>query len=265
MKRRKKPLVITIANMKGGVGKSTTALTMYSCLKELGYRCLFIDTDPQCNSSMVFRADMGDGIPTLYDLFFSNGEYTFKEIVQQTEYGDIIPSDAMLQEADTKIKSSPKMYKYLYQAIQDMSEQYDIFLIDTPPATGILTGNAFYASDYVICPVDTSLFAVQGLLRFYEVVQEFQEDREAERPLVFAGLLLIKYKSRFNLSNDILDSLENTAQMMHCKVFRYKIRESVRVQEAQVLRIPLAEYAKESTTYQDYMLFTKEFLEDIGE
>lgn len=263
MKKRKN-VTIVVANKKGGVGKSTTSLALYSCLTELGYKCLLIDNDPQCNSSLVFKADMSDGIPTLYDVYFPNEKPKMKDIIQHTEFGDIVPADKLLQEAEKAIPQSVKMYKYLLIGIESVSDIYDFTIVDTGPSLGILTGNALYAADYVLTPVDCSLFSVQGLISFYKFVKEFQEDRTPDRPLKMAGLLIVKYKSRLNLTADILESLENTAKTMNCKVFDSKIRESVRVQEAQVLRVPLGVHAPNCTSYADYMNFTKELLEIIG-
>lgn len=238
---------IAVANQKGGIGKTTTALALADGLRKRGKSVLFVDTDPQRNSTTVYSAKT-EGEATLYDIIFS--DYSAEKCIQKTGYGEIIASDEQLQSADTQIKPSPKMYKYLKTALKTVEDKYDYIIFDTPPRTGILLGNVLEATEYVIIPVTCDMFGIQGLMDFYDTIKEYQEDNEK---LSIIGLLKIKYKGRQNLTKDIEDKiLPDYAAQMHTKVLQTTIRESVKCQEAQTLRIPLFDYEPKCTTAIDY-------------
>ena len=192
---------IAIANQKGGVGKTTTALALADGLRIRGKSVLLIDTDPQRNSTMVYGAKTED-VATLYDIIFAG--YTAEQCIQATDHGDIIASDEQLQSADTQIKPSPKMYKYLKSALKTADKKYDYIIFDTPPRTGILLGNVLEAAEYVIIPITCDIFGIQGLMDFYQTVKEYQDDNEI---LSIMGLLKIKYKGRQSLTRDIEERL----------------------------------------------------------
>ena len=247
---------IAIANQKGGVGKTTTALALADGLRIRGKSVLLIDTDPQRNSTMVYGAKTED-VATLYDIIFAG--YTAEQCIQATDHGDIIASDEQLQSADTQIKPSPKMYKYLKSALKTADKKYDYIIFDTPPRTGILLGNVLEAAEYVIIPITCDIFGIQGLMDFYQTVKEYQDDNEI---LSIMGLLKIKYKGRQSLTRDIEEQiLPDYARQMQTKVFKTAIRESVKCQEAQTLRQSLFEYAPKSTTATDYSMLIDEIME----
>ena len=247
---------IAVANQKGGVGKTTTALALADGLRIRGKSVLLIDTDPQRNSTRVYGAQT-DGVATLYDIIFS--DYTADQCIQHTEYGDIIASDEQLQNADTQVRPSPKMYRFIRTALKKVERNYDYIIFDTPPRTGILLGNVLEAAEQVIVPVTCDIFGIQGLLDFYETIKEYQDDNDRLRIL---GLLKIKYKGRQNLTKDIEDNLlPEYAHQMNTKVFHTAIRESVKCQEAQTLRQSIFEYAPASTTAIDYNALIDEIME----
>lgn len=249
---------IGIANRKGGIGKSSTALALAAGLIKRNYKVLMIDTDPQRNTTNVYKAKT-DGVATLYDIIFAN--YPAKDCIQQTEYGDIIASDENLQNADTQIKPGPGMYKYIKKAVKQIEKDYDFIIYDTPPQTGILLGNVLMSCQHVIVPCTCDAFGIQGIMDFYSMIQEYQEDNEN---LDILGLLIIKYKGRQNLTKDIEDNLlPNYAKEMNTKVFNTKIRESVKCQEAQTMRTSLFDYAPKSTTAIDYNTLIDEILKEI--
>lgn len=249
---------IGIANRKGGIGKSSTALALAAGLQNKGYKVLMIDTDPQRNTTNVYKAKT-EGTATLYDIIFSN--YPAKDCIQRTEYGDIIASDENLQNADTQIKPGPGMYKYIKKAVKSVEKNFDFIIYDTPPQTGILLGNVLMSCQYVIVPCTCDAFGIQGIMDFYEMIKEYQEDND---DLSILGLLIIKYKGRQNLTKDIEDNLlPNYAKEMHTKVFNTKIRESVKCQEAQTMRKSLFDYAPKSTTAIDYNNLINEILKEV--
>ena len=247
---------IAIANQKGGVGKTTTALALADGLRIRGKSVLLIDTDPQRNSTMVYGAKTED-TATLYDIIFAG--YTAEQCIQTTDHGDIIASDEQLQSADTQIKPSPRMYKYLKSALKTTDKKYDYIIFDTPPRTGILLGNVLEAAEFVIIPITCDIFGIQGLMDFYQTVKEYQDDNDI---LSIMGLLKIKYKGRQSLTKDIEEQiLPDYARQMKTKVFKTAIRESVKCQEAQTLRQSLFEYAPKSTTATDYSMLIDEIME----
>ena len=249
---------IAIANQKGGVGKTTTALALADGLRKRGKTVLLIDTDPQRNSTRVYGAET-DGVATLYDIIFSG--YSAAKCIQHTDYGDIIASDDQLQNADTQIKPSPKMYKYIKTALQKVEKTYDYIIFDTPPRTGILLGNTLEATQKIIIPITCDVFGIQGLLDFYETVKEYQDDNNA---LSILGLLKIKYKGRQSLTKDIEEKLLPVyAKQMNTKIFKTAIRESVKCQEAQTLRQSLFDYAPKSTTAIDYNSLIDEIMDTM--
>ena len=249
---------IGTVNLKGGIGKSSTALALSSGLQKRGYRVLMIDTDPQRNTSKVYKAQI-EGVPTLYDIIFA--KYKASDCIQHTEYGDIIASDENLSNADTQIKPGPGMYKYIKNAIKEIDDEYDFIIFDTQPHAGILLGNVLMACQHVIIPCTCDAFGVQGIADLHELIKEYQEDNEQLKCL---GLLIIKYKGRLTLTRDIEDNLlPEYAKQMGTKVFNTKIRESVKCQEAQTMRTSIFDYAPTCTTAIDYNSLIDEILEEV--
>lgn len=249
---------IGVANKKGGIGKTTTATALAAGLIKRGYKVLMIDTDPQRNTTKVYRAQT-EGVATLYDIIFAG--YKAKACIQHTEYGDIIASDENLENADTQIMPGPKMYKYIRNAVNEIEHEYDFIIYDTPPKAGVLLGNVLMSCKYVITPCTCDAFGVQGIMDFYDIIKEYQEDNEV---LTTLGLLIIKYKGRQTLTRDIEDNLLPVyAQDMETKIFNTKIRESVKCQEAQTLCVSIFDHAPNCTTAIDYDAFVDEILEEV--
>jgi chromosome partitioning protein len=252
-------LKIGVANRKGGIGKSSTALALTAALKVRGYRVLMVDTDPQRNTTNVYRA-LTDGVPTLYDIIFA--QYNASDCIQHTDYGDIIASDDNLESADTMIKPGPGMYKYLRNAIREIDKDYDYIIFDTQPHAGLLLGNVLMACQFIVTPCTCDAFGIQGMMDFYDTIKEYQEDNEK---LQILGLLIIKYKGRQSLTKDIEDNLlPQYAERMHTKIFESRIRESVKCQEAQTLRMSIFDYAPNSTTAIDYNNFVDELIREVS-
>ncbi len=250
---------IAVATQKGGIGKTTTALALADVLIGKKKKVLLIDTDPQCNSTYVYKAQT-DGVATLADVFFGNAGA--KECIQTTEYGDIIAGDEQLWGTDTMIKPSPKMYKYIKNAIKEVEGEYDYIIYDTPRGTGTILGNVLIAAQHLIIPVTCDSFGIQGLSSFHTVVTDYLDENPDLR---ITGILKIKYKGKQKLTADIEENLlPKIAKNIGSKVFKTTIRESVKCQEAQTLRLRLSDYAPTSTTAVDYVEFTKELLKEVS-
>lgn len=249
---------IALANIKGGIGKSTSSLNIADQLMVRGYKVLMVDCDPQRNTTAVYRAQT-EGVPTLYDVIFAG--YTAEQCIQHTEYGDIIPNDNELKNVDSQVKPGPGMYKYLKKLLAPIEDQYDFIIFDTPPRSGILLGNVLMVTDYVIIPVECELFGVQGLYDFYEPFVEFQEDNEN---LKILGILKVKYKGHQNLTKDLEEAvLPQYAEGMKTKVLKTTIRESVKCKEATTGRVRLSSYAPKSTVAMDYSALVDEILSEV--
>lgn len=250
-------LKIAVANQKGGIGKTTTALALANGLSKRGKKVLLIDTDPQRNSSKVFQAET-ENVATLYDIF--NASYKAEDCIQHTEMGDVIASDILLQDADTQVKQTPKMYLYIKRALKNIEDKYDFIIFDTPPKTGVLLGNVLMATQYVICPITCDMFGFQGILDFYNTVVEYLGE-DGNEELSILGILRIKYKGKQNLTRDISENvLPEYAEQMNTRVFETTIRESVKCQEAQTLMTSLFDYAPNCTSAIDYNNLITEIL-----
>lgn len=250
--------MLTIANQKGGTGKSTTAHALGKGLMLKGYSVLFIDMDAQCNLSFSMRADT-NGITT-HDIL--KGQATAKKAIQHTEQGDIIPASPNLSGADMEITGKGKEYK-LKHFLEPLKEQYDYIIIDTPPALGILTINALTASDSVIILAQADAYSLQGIGQLYGTIETV---RAYSNPgLSLKGILLTRHNARSVLTRDLTEMIAETAEQLNTKLFTTTIRENIAVKEAQASRMDIFSYAPRSNAAKDYRAFIEELLEGGAE
>lgn len=250
--------IIAVANQKGGVTKSTTSMALAAGLKLKGYHVLLVDTDPQCNASDTYRAKI-EGEATLYDVMKEGCPAT--EAIQTTPYGDILPCDPLLKEAEQTFTQMGKEF-ILRERLEPIAGDYDYIIIDTPPTLGVLLANALTAANSVLIPITPDRYSLQGLSQLRETLQTIR--KYTNPTLTVSGLLVTKYNGRTVLARDINEDLPSIAEMLGTKVFDSKIRESIAVREAQAARLVLFEYAPSSTTAQDYTAFTDEFVRTEG-
>lgn len=249
-------MIIAIANQKGGVGKSTTADAIASGLRAKGKKTLLIDLDPQGN--LTYTTGLDDPFPTSYELLAK--EVTVEECIVSTDSGDLLPASSALAGADAKLQTTGKEYR-LKEALTPMRDQYDLILIDTPPALGILTVNALTAADALLIPAQADIYSLQGIGQLYETVTAIQSYTNAN--LHVLGIVLTRYNSRTVLSRDLTEVMEETAKELGTKVYKQTIRESVVIREAQAGREPLFSYAPNSSVAEDYRQFIDELKEDL--
>lgn len=248
--------VICIANQKGGIGKTTTATALASILASQGKKTLLIDADPQGNSTDTYRAISKD-TATLYDVILDRDDpLPIAEAVQKTEIGDIVASDPELRKADIFLANDAAALYTLREALEKLTG-YEYVIIDTAPADNMLLKNCLVAADKVIIPITADRYAIQGLSDLNKTLITIKKYQNPN--LQISGLLLVKYKSRQKLAQEVKESLESIAVQMHTKVFSTTIRESASTQKAQASRSLLINYAPNSTTAQDYMSFAEEF------
>lgn len=251
--------IITIANQKGGVGKTTTATALASILNEKGYKTLLVDADQQGNSTDTYRAQI-EGQATLYDLLIEQNLESIEEAIQTTENGDIIASDPLLREADMKLFNNLNG-KFILQEAFETLEGYDFIILDTAPTMNEVLYNCLIASNCVIIPVTADRYSLQGLAQLNEAIKGIK--KRFNKELVISGLLLVKFNSRTILSQDTQEALKKIAEDMDTKLYETKIRASTKAQEAQAMRKTLIKYAPGSTTAQDYIKFIDELLKEI--
>ncbi len=255
--------VYVIATQKGGTAKTSTATAMASILRSKGKRVLLIDADSQGNASDTYRAKI-EGAPTLYDVLLEDKEnrIPMSKAIQHVEAGDIIASDPLLRKGDQVLYGDTDGIYRLQDAMKQTKDDYDYVIIDTAPFLNAILYNCLIAGDGVIIPVTTDRYGLVGLFPLAEAIEAIQNRQNTG--LKIAGLLLVKYNPRINLSKDVTELLEETAKKIGTKVFKTRIRESVKAREAQAERLPLIKYASSCNTERDYEDFIDELMEEEG-
>ena len=252
-------IVISIANQKGGIGKTTTATSIATILSDKGYKTLLIDSDLQGNSTDTYRASF-EGVATLYDILLEERPADINETIQHTEMGDIIASDPLLREADSKLSTKGIAgYKVLKKALSSL-KGYDFVIIDTAPTINMVLRNVLTASDYVVIPITADRYGFQGL---YELNISIKDAQELNDKLKIAGILLVRYNSRTILAREVKETLVEEAHNLDTELFKTTIRECNKVKEAQTVQSTLLKYDKSCTASKDYLAFVDELLEEI--
>ncbi len=248
--------VISVANQKGGVGKTTTTVNLSTLLAKKGKKVLLIDTDPQGN------ATSGLGITkelefSVYDILV--GDTTFVETVQDTAIKNlkICPSNISLAGAEVELVSMMSREQRLKVKLDEVKDQYDYVLIDCPPSLGLVTLNAFTASDSVLIPVQCEYFALEGLGQLLNTVNLVK--KHLNKSLEIEGALLTMYDARTNLSNQVVKEVK---KYFEDKVYKTVIPRNVRLSEAPSYGMPISLYDARSKGAKAYDKLTKEFLKN---
>lgn len=245
--------IITIANQKGGVGKSTTAAALLNGLAQKGFTTLGIDLDAQRNLTSTSGANPNHN--TVLDVLM--GEITANAAIQHTETMDIIPANKALSGADSFISNTGKEYR-LKEALEAIKANYNFIIIDTPPALGILTINALTACDSVIIPAQADIYSIQGIEQLAETMNVVK--KYCNPALTIEGIVLTRYSARSILSREVAELMEQMAIKLHTKVFKTTIREAISIKEAQISQQSLFTYAPKAKVADDYRAFIEEVL-----
>lgn len=246
---------IVLSNQKGGVGKTTTANALALIFRERGYKVLAVDLDPQGNLSFSTGADT-DGTATIYEVLKEEVKPRFA--IQKTGLVDIIPSNILLSSIELEFTGTQREY-LLRRALEPLQQVYDYIFIDSPPALGILTVNAFTASDFVLVPMMSDIFSLQGLTQLSETVSRVKNFCNPE--LQILGVFLTKHNPKTRFSREVKGALHMIAQDFSIPVLDTFIRESVALREAQSIQQSVLDYAPSCNAIQDYKALTDELQE----
>ena len=247
--------VIAVANQKGGIGKTTTAVNIAYDLADMGMKVLLIDTDGQCNSTDTCRAQV-EGGATLYDLLFEQEQP--EECVQHMEKLDVIASDKLLKNPEKRFPDDATRLFTMRDACEKLRDQYDYIVIDTPPSLGCMLSNALTFADEVVIPVTCDRYGMEGISDLYVTINATK--KYTNRDLRVTGVLLNKYKERTTLCREISEALPKVLEMFHTTVFDTKIRECEDCKKAQSARMSVQEYNPKCTTAQDYWKVCEEII-----
>lgn len=249
---------IVVSNQKGGIGKTSTATALAGGLMAKGKKVLFVDADPQRNSSDTYRADLSDGSPTLADLLYT--EEPAENCIQHTETGDILAADKALADVEKYLKGVSAYYR-LQHRLEPLKEKYDYIIIDTNPHILLLLQNALIAADGIIIPVEAGRYEVSGMVDFTETIVDIKSQPNPD--LKILGVLVVKYDARNNIDKEIAEGLPVITEKMGTIAFDTKIRKNVDVKNAQGNRMLLQEYAPTCAAAVDYGQLVDE-LEERG-
>ena len=248
--------VISVANQKGGVGKTTTTVNLSTLLAKKGKKVLLIDTDPQGNATSGLGVDK-DVELSVYDILV--GDTTFEETVQETAIKNlkVCPSNISLAGAEVELVSMMSREQRLKAKLDLVKDQYDYILIDCPPSLGLITLNAFTASDSVLIPVQCEYFALEGLGQLLNTVNLVK--KHLNKNLEIEGALLTMYDARTNLSNQVVKEVKKYFEE---KVYKTVIPRNVRLSEAPSYGMPISLYDPRSKVAKAYEKFAKELLKN---
>ena len=248
--------VISVANQKGGVGKTTSTVNLSTLLAKKGKKVLLIDTDPQGNatSGLGVTKELENSV---YDILV--GETTFEETVQETAVKNlkVCPSNISLAGAEVELVSMMSREQRLKVKLDMVKDQYDYILIDCPPSLGLITLNAFTASDTVLIPVQCEYFALEGLGQLLNTVNLVK--KHLNKNLEIEGALLTMYDARTNLSNQVVKEVK---KYFEDKVYKTVIPRNVRLSEAPSYGMPITLYDPRSKGAKAYEKFAKELLKN---
>lgn len=247
--------VIAIANQKGGVGKTTTAVNLSACLAKKGKKVLLVDCDPQGNSTSGVGVDKRRCEKTVYDVLIGGAE--IKDAIVKTPYENlsICPSNISLSGAEIELVSEMGRETKLKKAIESVEDEFDIVLIDAPPSLGLITINVLTASNSVIVPIQCEYYALEGVSQLMNTIKKVKQVMNPD--LEIEGILMTMFDSRTNLSIQVIEEVK---KFFPNKVYKTLIPRNVRLSEAPSFGKPIIYYDIASKGAESYLDLADEIL-----
>jgi len=253
--------VIAIANQKGGVGKTTTAINLGAALAVAEKRTLVVDIDPQGNATSGLGVEGRESLPTVYDIMVE-GRPVSECVVESIHFPrlDVVPSTRDLVGAEIELVGRSRRERVLRSALAEIRDEYDYILVDCPPSLGLLTLNTLTAADSVLIPIQCEFYALEGLSQLLNTVRLVQKGLNP--PLEIEGVLLTMFDGRLNLSKQVADEAR---EYFGAKVYRTAIPRNVRLAEAPSFGRPIVLYDVSSAGAQAYLALAGELLRRRGD
>jgi len=252
--------VIAVANQKGGVGKTTTAVNLSAALALTGQRILVVDLDPQGHATSGMGVPRNDAGPSVYDALINDAPLHSVVVPTQILGLDLAPGSIHLAGAEVELVALPARETRLRETLGSVRNRYDAVLIDCPPSLGLLTLNAMVAADEVLIPIQCEYYALEGLTRLVDTVSLIR--RELNPALRIGGVLLTMYDPRTNLAEQVAAEIR---RHFAGEVFATAIPRSVRLAEAPSFGQPVVTYDPSSRGAEAYLALAKEVAERVGQ
>lgn len=246
---------IVVANQKGGVGKTTTAINLSASLAELGKKVLVVDMDPQGNTTSGLGVDKDEEENTVYELLL--GEAEIEKCLKKDVFPNlsIIPSNVNLAGAEIELIGVEDKENLLKNALMGLKEEYEYILIDCPPSLNMLTINSMCAGDTVLVPIQCEYYALEGLSQLIHTIDLVKDRLNPE--LEIEGVVFTMYDARTNLSLQVVENVKNN---LNQTIYKSIIPRNVRLAEAPSYGLPITEYDSKSTGAEAYRLLAEEVI-----
>ena len=252
--------IIAVANQKGGVGKTTTAINLAACLAEAGKKVLTIDLDPQGNMTSGLGVDKNNVENTLYELLLGEAEAKDTIVKDVVENVDLIPSNVNLSGAEIELIGVDEKEYIMKKIIDKVRRKYDYIIMDCPPSLNMLTINALTAANSVLVPIQCEYYALEGLSQLIHTIELVKE--RLNKKLVMEGVVFTMYDARTNLSLQVVENVKDNLQQ---NIYKTIIPRNVRLAEAPSYGQPITLYDTRSAGAEAYRLLAEEVINREGE